>query len=119
MPQGELTAKMPRRIPEGDTISRVEAPRGELFYYLRSAGGDKPDRVKVRTPTMCNMASVLTLAIGHQLADVPMILAGVDPCFSCNDRMVTINRTSSDSQVWTWEKLRQYGLRKYDMRSHE
>jgi NADH-quinone oxidoreductase subunit D len=118
MPQGDLTTKMPRRIPEGETVSRVEAPRGELFYFMRSAGGDKPDRVKVRTPTMCNMASVLTLAIGHQLADVPMILAGVDPCFSCNDRMVTINRPSSDSQVWTWEKLRQYGLRKYDVRSH-
>lgn len=113
MPAGELTAKMPRRIPEGETISRVEAPRGELFYFLRSAGGDRPDRVKVRTPTMCNMSSVVVLAIGHQLADVPMILAGVDPCFSCNDRMVTINRRRGESQLWTWEQLRQYGIGAY------
>ena len=32
------------------------------------------------------MTSVVKLALGHQLADVPLILAGIDPCFSCNDR---------------------------------
>lgn len=112
LPDGELTVKVPRRIPEGETISRVEAPRGELFYYMRSNGTDKPDRIKVRTPSLCNWASVLTLAVGHKLADMPMILAGIDPCFSCNDRMVTINR-GSDTQVWSWEDLRKYGIAYY------
>jgi NADH-quinone oxidoreductase subunit D len=112
LPEGELTARMPRRIPEGETISRVEAPRGELFYYIKSNGTDKPDRVKVRTPSLCNWASVLTLAVGHKLADMPMILAGIDPCFSCNDRMVTINR-GGDSQDWSWEDLRKYGIAYY------
>lgn len=86
LPTGDLTARMPRRIPAGEAISRIEAPRGELFYFVRSVGSDSPDRVKVRTPTMCNLTSAVALAVGHQLADVPMILAGVDPCFSCNDR---------------------------------
>lgn len=112
LPNGELTVKVPRRIPEGETVSRVEAPRGELFYYMRSNGTDKPDRIKVRTPSLCNWASVLTLAVGHKLADMPMILAGIDPCFSCNDRMVTINR-GSDTQVWGWEDLRKYGIAYY------
>jgi NADH-quinone oxidoreductase subunit D len=110
MPSGELTTRMPRRIPEGETISRVEAPRGELFYFLKSNGTDKPERVKVRTPTLCNLASVLALAVGHQLADIPMILAGVDPCFSCNDRMVIVQRAHGDRDLWTWEMLRRYGL---------
>lgn len=91
LPDGELTTRMPRRIKPAETVSRVEAPRGELFYFLKSNGSDMPERVKVRTPTICNMASVVKLAVGHQLADVPMILAGIDPCFSCNDRMVVIN----------------------------
>lgn len=112
LPDGELTVKVPRRIPEGETISRVEAPRGELFYFMRSNGTDKPDRIKVRTPSLCNWASVLTLAVGHKLADMPMILAGIDPCFSCNDRMVTINR-GNDTQVWSWEDLRKYGIAYY------
>jgi NADH-quinone oxidoreductase subunit D len=112
LPESELSVRMPRRIPAGETISRVEAPRGELLYFMKSNGTDQPDRVKVRTPSLCNWASVLTLAVGHKLADMPMILAGIDPCFSCNDRMVTVNR-GSDSQLWSWEKLRQYGIAYY------
>ena len=86
LPAGELTVKMPRRIPAGETISRVEAPRGELFYFLKSNGTDKPERVKIRTPSICNFGSVIKLAVGSQMADIPMLLAGIDPCFSCNDR---------------------------------
>jgi ech hydrogenase subunit E len=112
LPEGELVVRVPRRIPEGETISRVEAPRGELFYYLSSKGGDKPERIKVRTPTLPNWSSVLSLIVGHKLADVPMMLVGIDPCFSCNDRMITLRRTDR-SDVWTWEKLRQYGIAYY------
>src|SRR5690606_14634855 len=43
LPPGELVARVPRRIPAGETISRVEAPRGELFYFIKSSGGDKPE----------------------------------------------------------------------------
>jgi ech hydrogenase subunit E len=112
LPQGELSVKVPRRIPEGEVISRVEAPRGELLYFLKSNGSDKPERVKVRTPSLCNWSSVLVTAIGHNLADMPMILAGIDPCFSCNDRIVTVNR-KSDSRQMDWEDLRQYGIEYY------
>ena len=103
---------MKPRVPAGETISRVEAPRGELFYFLKSAGGTNPDRVKVRTPSLCNWASVLATAPGHKLADVPMLMAGIDPCFSCNDRLVTIRRRG-DAETWTWARLRQYGIEYY------
>ncbi|GAP15452.1 Ni,Fe-hydrogenase III large subunit [Longilinea arvoryzae] len=112
MPEGELTTRVPRRIPAGETISRVEAPRGELFYFLKSNGGEKPERVKVRTPSLCNWSSVINFAVGHKLADIPMILAGIDPCFSCNDRLIKIRR-ANDAQVWTWEDLRQHGIEYY------
>lgn len=113
LPGGDLTVKVPRRIPEGEVISRVEAPRGELFYFMKSNGTDKPERIKVRTPSLCNWGSVLTTAIGHKLADMPMILAGIDPCFSCNDRMVMISGKKTETQVWDWEDLRQYGIEYY------
>lgn len=113
LPEGELTAKrMPRKIKPGEVISRVEAPRGELFYYIRSTGGETPDRIKVRTPTLCNMGSVLTQSIGQNLADVPLILVGIDPCFSCNDRAITIRQEKKDGQeiFWSWADLRRYGI---------
>jgi NADH-quinone oxidoreductase subunit D len=113
MPVGELTTRMPRRIPAGDAVSRVEAPRGELLYYLVSNGSEKPERVKVRTPSLCNWSTVLSLAIGLKLADMPMLLTGIDPCFSCNDRSVSVRRGSGDADLWSWEKLRQYGIDYY------
>ncbi len=115
MPPGELTTKVPRRLPPGETISRVEAPRGELLYFLKSNGSDKPDRLKIRTPSLCNWASVMQLAVGHRLADMPMMLSGIDPCFSCNDRLFSIRQkgSASESQVWTWENLRQHGIEYY------
>lgn len=113
LPLGELSVRMPRRIKTGETTSRVEAPRGELFYFIKSNGTDKPERVKVRTPTICNMTSVVKLVVGHQLADVPMILAGIDPCFSCNDRSVRLKRGNSEPETWTWEALSEYGRRYY------
>lgn len=112
LPPGELTARMPRRIKEGETISRIEAPRGELFYFIRSNGSDTPERVKLRTPTMSNLASVPALTMGRQLADVPMILVGVDPCFSCNDRTVTMRR-AGDGRTMSWEELTVLAARHY------
>jgi ech hydrogenase subunit E len=113
MPVSELSVKVPRRIPEGETISRVEAPRGELFYFLKSNGSDKPERIKIRTPSLCNWSSVITIAVGHKLADMPMMLSGIDPCFSCNDRSVTLVESSGVSKHWTWEDLRRYGIAYY------
>jgi NADH-quinone oxidoreductase subunit D len=90
LPAGELTVKMPRKVPAGETVVRVEAPRGELFYFIKSNGSENPARVHVRTPSLCNWTSVLEKAVGRQLADIPMMIAGMDPCFSCNDRLVTV-----------------------------
>lgn len=113
LPEGELGVRMKRRVNPGETVVRVEAPRGELFYFIKSNGTDKPERIKVRTPTICNMTSVLKLAIGSQLADVPVILAGIDPCFSCNDRSVRLVDHADRTNLWTWEQLRKYGIRYY------
>jgi ech hydrogenase subunit E len=109
MPTGDLTVRMPRKVKAGEMISRVEAPRGEAFYFIKSGGGEMPERIKVRTPSLCNFTSVIITAPGHQLADMPMLLAGIDPCFSCNDRMVVLN----GENVMTWEQLRQYGIEYY------
>jgi NADH-quinone oxidoreductase subunit D len=113
MPEGELTTRIKRKIPEGEVISRVEAPRGELFYYIKSNGTENPERVKVRTPSLCNWATISDLAVGHKLADMPMLLVGIDPCFSCNDRMLTVKTPNADPQLWNWDDLRNYGIEYY------
>jgi ech hydrogenase subunit E len=108
LPEGDLTVKFPRKLPAGEAISRFEAPRGELFYYIKSNGTDKPERVKIRTPSICNWSYVLKKAVGSQMADVPPLLAGIDPCFSCNDRMIVVNRRDGERRIWTREDPRRH-----------
>ena len=86
MPQGPYRVKVPRVVPAGEAVNRVEAPRGELFYYVKSNGTAYPERVKVRTPTFANIPSFIKIAEGGNIADVPASFVSLDPCFSCTDR---------------------------------
>jgi formate hydrogenlyase subunit 5 len=86
MPTGPVKVKVPRVVPAGEAIASIEAPRGELFYYVKSNGTMNPDRVKVRTPTFANLPAFLKTAIGQNFADCPVNFVSLDPCFSCTDR---------------------------------
>jgi Ni,Fe-hydrogenase III large subunit len=90
MPEGPIHTPTPAgakfKIPAGIAVSRVEAPRGEVLYQMVSDGTDIPKRVRVRTPTFMNMATVRFTVLGQELADSPLIQASCDPCYSCTDR---------------------------------
>jgi Ni,Fe-hydrogenase III large subunit len=73
-------------MPVGEAAARAEAPRGEVIYYIASDSSDIPQRVKIRTPTYANMPSVRAMSKNQQLADMPLIQASIDPCYSCTDR---------------------------------
>lgn len=73
-------------IPAGEATARIEAPRGEAFYYLKSDGSDIPARVKIRTPSFVNIPAIEAMGVGQLLADMPLIQATADPCCSCTDR---------------------------------
>jgi ech hydrogenase subunit E len=72
--------------PSGEGISRVEAPRGELMYYVKAIGKLQLDRVKIRTPAFVNVPAVQAMLPGARLADVPVITVSLDPCICCTDR---------------------------------
>jgi Ni,Fe-hydrogenase III large subunit len=73
-------------VPTGEAISRIEGPRGEVFYHVTSDGSEIPHRVRVRTPTFANMPTVRLMLKNASLADAPLIQASIDPCYSCTDR---------------------------------
>ncbi len=111
LPEGPIAVKVPNRIPAGEAFSRYEAPRGEDIHYTRSNGTDKPERVKVRAPTLANLAAITHMIEGGYLADVPIIIAAIDPCFSCTDRMVRVkNASSGEEKMFDWEGLRKYSI---------
>jgi ech hydrogenase subunit E len=84
-----LRGPLRNRVPPilyGEATSRVEAPRGELFYYVAADGEIHPTRVRVRTPTFANLPGVVHMLPGTQMAAVPVALLSIDPCLSCTER---------------------------------
>ncbi len=83
-------------VPEFDdgaeALSRVEAPRGELLYYIVSNGTNQPALVRIRTPSFMNNTALSTILKGETFADAPLVIGSIDPCLSCTDRIEAVRQ---------------------------
>jgi Ni,Fe-hydrogenase III large subunit len=86
LPEGPVCIDFIPSIPAGEAIAKSEAPRGELIYYARSNGSDIPERLKWRVPTYPNWEALRVMIPGCKVADIPVIVASIDPCISCTER---------------------------------
>jgi membrane-bound hydrogenase subunit alpha len=84
--EGDIVT-MVKNIPEGMGFGRAEAPRGEVFHFVKSDGSNSPVRHKIRAPSYVNVATFKKSCIGQTIADATIILAAVDPCYCCTERM--------------------------------
>jgi NADH/F420H2 dehydrogenase subunit C len=66
------------KVPAGEAYGRIEAPKGELGFYVVSEGGNNPYRYHVRSPSFVNLGALGEMCKGHLIADVVIILASVD-----------------------------------------
>src|SRR3989442_8428442 len=62
------------RPPAGEAYGRIEAPKGELGFYLISDGGPNPYRYRARPPRFIYLTVLDDLCLGHPLADLIVIL---------------------------------------------
>jgi len=85
LPAGETAAKVVG-FPDGEYFARLEQPRGEVIYYVKGNGTKFLERFRVRTPTFANVAPLVHMLAGCDLADVPAIVIAIDPCISCTER---------------------------------
>ncbi|MFQ6020402.1 MAG: nickel-dependent hydrogenase large subunit [Candidatus Aenigmatarchaeota archaeon] len=76
-------------IKEGEGIGRVEAPRGELFYFLKFKN-NKIQRAKIRTPTFAYLKILEHILKGCEIGDIPVVVGSLDPCFSCLERIMIV-----------------------------
>jgi NADH-quinone oxidoreductase subunit D len=66
------------RPKPGEAYGRIEAPKGELGFYLISDGGPNPYRYRVRPPSLINLTVLEDMCLGHNVADVVLIFGSVD-----------------------------------------
>jgi len=112
--EGDIRVKAQKRVPAGEVVSKYEAPRGEDIFYIKSNGSDKPERIKVRAPTMANLPATEYMTIGGYLADLPITLGAIDPCFSCTDRVMIVKEKSEDVTVMEYDDLIRYAKKYYE-----
>lgn len=86
IPSGDIAVPVKGTPPDDETVSRMEQPRGEAIYYIKGNGTKNLARFRVRTPTFANLAALLRMLPGAELADVPIIVLSIDPCISCTER---------------------------------
>jgi NADH-quinone oxidoreductase subunit D len=98
MEPGEICADI-HEIPPGEGLGMYEAPRGEVFHYVRSDGGNMPLRHKIRAPSFNNILTNEYSVRGSTVADAGLITAAVDPCYSCTERVGVVDQGSGDRYV--------------------
>ena len=64
--------------PVGEVYFAAENPKGELGFYIHSKGGGVPHRLKIRSPSFCNLSILPELLPGHSVSDVVSILGSLD-----------------------------------------
>ena len=88
LPPGPVATPVPLRLapPPGEVYTHIEAPKGELGFYLVSDGSPTPYRFRVRPPSLINLTTLRDLIIGWKLADAIVIFGSIDITLAEVDR---------------------------------
>jgi Ni,Fe-hydrogenase III large subunit len=106
MEPGPLQLEITEELPVGRIgVSSIEAPRGESHHFVITGENNKPRRWRVRAPTYQNLQGVPGMIKDQMIADMTISLGSIDPCFSCTDRLETIDIKSGATKVWSHEEL--------------
>jgi NADH-quinone oxidoreductase subunit C/D len=81
IPGGPINSQKPNyqiKVPAGESYGRIEAPKGELGYYVISTGKQNPYRYHVRPPSFVNLTAIEKMCIGKKIQDFVALLAMLD-----------------------------------------
>jgi Ni,Fe-hydrogenase III large subunit/Ni,Fe-hydrogenase III component G len=113
IPDGPICAEIEDEIPAGRVgVSVVEAPRGEAVHFVLTGGDNRPYRWRVRAPTYPNLQAMPAMVANANIADVPITLGSLDPCFSCTERLETVDRRTNSVRVYSHAELLEISRKK-------
>jgi NADH-quinone oxidoreductase subunit D len=64
--------------PEGEVYQGIEAPKGELGFYIVSDGGNMPERLRIRPPSFVNLQAIEQMSVGSMIADLVAVIGTLD-----------------------------------------
>ena len=101
---GGIKAKV-KEIPAGWGIGHHEAPRGEVFHFVKSDGSNRPVRHKVRAPSYNCIPTFRVSCVGQTISDAAISLAAVDPCYCCTERMAQVFDHTTGKYIFGGKEL--------------
>ncbi|MEN2986471.1 MAG: NADH-quinone oxidoreductase subunit C [Thermodesulfovibrionaceae bacterium] len=105
IPEGSTSVKVSKIPSWKEAISYVEAPRGQLFHYVLTGPDGKPYRWAVRAPSYQNYQCLSILLQGATIADAPLIIGSIDPCFSCTERYEILDIKNKTFRIYSPQEL--------------
>jgi Ni,Fe-hydrogenase III large subunit/Ni,Fe-hydrogenase III component G len=102
LPPGELMADVGPIPKWREGIGIAEAPRGEVCHYVLTGPDNRPYRWRVRASTYPQLQAIPRMLEKMSVADFPIIVGSIDPCFSCTERVLTVDTTTK--QIRTYKK---------------
>jgi NADH-quinone oxidoreductase subunit D len=88
LPEGEFCADIPKlvRPPVGEAYGHIEAPKGELGFYVVSDNSIAPYRVHIRPTELINLTALCDMCVGWKVADLIITFGSIDVCLGEIDR---------------------------------
>jgi len=108
IPEGPILVEGFRYVPGKFALGYSEAPRGEDMHWSMLGTNQKLYRWHCRAPTYANWPALRYMLRGNTVADAPMIVSSLDPCYSCTDRMTLVDVRTEKVQTIPYKELERY-----------
>jgi formate hydrogenlyase subunit 5 len=89
-------------------LGYTEAPRGEDIHWCMLGDNQKVHRIRFRAPTYNNWPSLRYMLRGNTVSDAPIIIASIDPCYSCTDRVTVVDVRKRHASVIPYKEMERY-----------
>ncbi|MBV8047102.1 MAG: hydrogenase large subunit [Paludibacterium sp.] len=109
LPAGPVLLEGFHYQPHRFALGFAEAPRGEDIHWAMTGDNQKLYRWRCRAPTYANWPPLRYMLRGNTVSDAPLIVASIDPCYSCTDRVTLVDVKKRKSTTVPYKEIERYG----------
>jgi formate hydrogenlyase subunit 5 len=114
MPAGPVLTEGFTYKPYQFALGYVEAPRGEDIHWSMLGDNQKIYRWKCRASSYNNWPSLRYMLRGNTISDAPLIVASIDPCYSCTERVTVVDVRKKKATIVPYKEMERYCIERKD-----
>ena len=114
IPEGPILTEGFTYKPYSFALGYVEAPRGEDIHWSMLGDNQKVYRWKCRASSYNNWPALRYMLRGNTFSDAPLIVASIDPCYSCTERVTVVDIRKKSVKTVAYKELERYCVERKD-----